>query len=182
MMTRARAVAVATILCFSITSRGADTQVPEGVLPKAADGHELNFAFETGDLKDWTASGDAFKGQPVKGDTVAPRRSDMKSQHQGKYWIGTFEVGQDKPTGTLTSVPFKVTHPFASFLIGGGSKEQTRVELVLASDQKVIFKASGSDTENMARAIVDLQPFQGQEIIIRVVDEDTGGWGHINFD
>jgi putative membrane-bound dehydrogenase-like protein len=182
MIKRARAVAVAAILSLSLAAGAADTQVPEGVLPKAADGHELNFAFETGDLTDWTASGDAFKGQPIKGDTVAPRRGDMKSQHQGKYWIGTFEVAGDKPTGTLTSVPFKVTHHFASFLIGGGSSEQTRVELVRAADQKVIFKASGSDTENMARVVVDLRQYQDQEIFIRLVDEHTGGWGHINFD
>ena len=44
----------------------------------------------------------------------------MKSGHQGQYWIGGYEKLTDKPTGTLTSVPFKVTHPWASFLIGGG--------------------------------------------------------------
>jgi putative membrane-bound dehydrogenase-like protein len=182
MIKRARAVAVAAIVSVALTARAADTQVPEGVLPKAADGRELNFAFETGTLQDWTATGDAFKGQPVKGDTVAPRRPTMKSQHQGEYWIGTFEVAKDAPTGTLTSVPFKVTHSFASFLIGGGSSEQTRVELVRSADKKVIFKTSGSDTENLARVVVDLRPFQDQEIFVRVVDEHTGGWGHVNFD
>src|SRR5579871_4344240 len=93
---------------------------PEGVLPTGADGKPLNLDFETGTLKDWTADGDAFKGQPVKGDTVAARRGDMKSNHQGEYWVGTYERAGDKPTGTLTSVPFTVTHPWASFLVGGG--------------------------------------------------------------
>jgi len=32
---------------------------------------------------------------------------------------GTFEIAGDKPKGTLTSVPFKVTQPYASFLVGG---------------------------------------------------------------
>lgn len=45
-----------------------------GVLPLGADGKPLNLDFETGDLKDWTAEGDAFKGQPIKGDTVFARR------------------------------------------------------------------------------------------------------------
>src|SRR5437660_877412 len=53
---------------------------PEGVLPAGADGRPLNLDFETGTLKDWTAEGDAFKDQPIKGDTVAPRRGDMASQ------------------------------------------------------------------------------------------------------
>src|SRR3954466_14441013 len=91
---------------------------PAGVLPVGADGKPLNLDFETGDLKDWTATGDAFKGQPIKGDTVKARRGDMQSRHQGQFWIGGYEKVQDKPTGTLTSVPFKVTHPWASFLVG----------------------------------------------------------------
>src|SRR5881227_3161057 len=69
---------------------------PEGVLPVGADGRPLNLDFETGDLRDWTAAGDAFTGQPVKGDTVAPRRADMKSRHQGRYWIGGWERHGDK--------------------------------------------------------------------------------------
>src|SRR4051812_17021159 len=60
---------------------------PEGIRPLGADGKPLNLDFETGDLRDWTATGDAFEGQPIAGDAVSARRSDMASQHQGKYWI-----------------------------------------------------------------------------------------------
>src|SRR5262245_52205862 len=103
-----------------------DERPDPGVLPKGDDGKPLNLDFETGTLKDWTATGTAFKKQPVKGDTVAPRRNDMKSGHQGNYWIGTYEGGQgDQPKGTLTSVPFTVTHAWASFLVGGGPHAST---------------------------------------------------------
>ena len=44
---------------------------PEGVLPVGKDGKALNLDFETGTLKDWTAEGEAFVGQPIKGDTVS---------------------------------------------------------------------------------------------------------------
>ncbi len=71
----------------------------EGTLPLGADGKPLNLDFETGTLKDWTAEGDAFKGQPIKGDTVFPRRNDNKSHHQGEYWIGGYEKLGDKPQG-----------------------------------------------------------------------------------
>jgi putative membrane-bound dehydrogenase-like protein len=167
---------------FPVLVCGADAKVPEGVLPVGADGRPLNLDFETGDLKDWTATGDAFAKQPIKGDTVAPRRSDMKSQNQGNYWIGTFEIAGDKPTGTLTSVAFKVTQPWGSYLIGGGTYDNTKVEIVSAADQKVIAASSGAETENMARVVVDLQKYQGKEIFIRIVDGHTGHWGHINFD
>jgi putative membrane-bound dehydrogenase-like protein len=154
----------------------------EGVLPVGADGRPLNLDFETGDLRDWTAEGEAFKGQPIKGDTVFPRRNDMKSQHQGQYWIGTYEKLGDKPQGTLTSVSFKVTHPWASFLVGGGPWKETCVELVRKDTGEVFFRASGLEEENLRRVVVDLKPVMGEEIFIRLVDKHSGHWGHINFD
>src|SRR5947199_5826871 len=153
-----------------------------GVLPLGADGKPLNLDFETGTLKDWTADGEAFKGQPIKGDTVHPRRSDMYSRHQGNYWIGTYEKLGDKPQGTLTSVPFKVTHPWASFLVGGGPHETTCVELVRRDTGKVFLRASGAERENMHRVVVDLKQHQGKEIFLRLVDRHSGHWGHVNFD
>ena len=101
----------------------------QGVLPKGSDGKPLNLDFEAGDLRDWTAAGDAFTGQPIKGDTVFARRNDMKSEHVGQFWIGTYERNGDPPQGTLTSVPFVVTQRYAGFLIGGGPTDATRIEL-----------------------------------------------------
>jgi putative membrane-bound dehydrogenase-like protein len=155
---------------------------PEGVLPVGVNGKPLNFDFETGTLKDWIAEGDAFLGQPVKGDTVSRRRGDMKSRHQGQYWIGGYELQGDKPQGTLTSVPFKVTHPWASFLVGGGQHPTTCVELVRKDTGEVFYRVSGLEEEDLRPVAVDLQPHLGKEIFIRLVDRHTGHWGHINFD
>src|SRR5712691_277318 len=100
------------VLLVGVVVRGADPKAApapaEGVLPVGAGGKPLNLDFETGTLKDWTATGDAFAGQPIKGDVVAPRRNDMNTQHQGQYWIGGYERNGDKPQGTLTSAPFQV--------------------------------------------------------------------------
>ena len=85
-------------------------------MPTDAEGRSLNLGFESGDLSDWQVRGEAFLGQPVKGDTATPRRDDMSSDHEGDYWIGTYEVSGDDPKGSLTSVPFAITHPYASFL------------------------------------------------------------------
>ncbi|HEY0457317.1 MAG TPA: hypothetical protein VGE41_13180, partial [Verrucomicrobiae bacterium] len=93
---------------------------PTGQLPLGSDGKPLNLDFEEGTLEDWTATGNAFEGLPIKGDTVHPRRADMQSNHQGQFWIGTYEKNGDDATGTLSSVTFKVTHPWASFLVAGG--------------------------------------------------------------
>src|SRR5437773_10063771 len=59
---------------------------PSGVRPLGKDGKPLNLDFEEGTLKNWKAEGKAFEGQPIKGDTVFPRRNDMRSEHQGNYF------------------------------------------------------------------------------------------------
>src|SRR3954463_15901436 len=149
--------AVLLVALLSTSVRAQSPTAPEGILPVGADGKPLNLDFETGTLKDWTAEGDAFAGQPVKGDTVFARRGDMKSQHQGQYWIGGYELHGDKPQGTLTSVSFKVTHPWASFLVGGGPHDTTCVELVRKDTGAVFHRASGMEEENLKREVVDLQ-------------------------
>lgn len=153
-----------------------------GVKPKSMDGKEVNLDFETGTLAGWTATGNAFEGQPIKGDTVSKRRSDMKSGHSGNFWIGGFEHHGDKRIGTLTSAPFVVSHPYGSFFANGGPTEKTRVELVRKNNGKVFFKIAGTTSETMRQVVVDLRAHVGKEIMVRLVDASTGGWGHLNFD
>lgn len=154
----------------------------EGFAAVAADGRALNLDFEKGDLSDWTATGSSFVGQPIEGDTVHPRRSDSASGHQGKFWIGTYERKGDGPQGTLTSATFKVTHPYAGFLVGGGAGNALRVELVRADNDEVVFSASGRNDEELKPAIADLSKLQGKEVFVRIVDHGSAGWGHVNFD
>ena len=114
-------------------------QAPRGIKPVGADGQLLNLDFEDGTLKDWKAEGKAFVRQPIKGDTVFKRRNDMKSDHQGQFWIGTFEVGGDDLTGTLTSIPFKVTQPYLMFIpIKDGDEPKP------AGEPKIVLDGWGS--------------------------------------
>jgi putative membrane-bound dehydrogenase-like protein len=154
----------------------------EGFPATGDDGRRLNLDFETGDLTDWVLEGNAFVGQPIEGDTVHARRGDSKSGHQGRYWIGTYEREGDGPQGLLTSVPFKVTHPHVSFLVGGGAGKALGAELVDKESGDVIFRASGRSSEEMTRVAADLSKHLGKTIFIRVVDRGSAGWGHVNFD
>ncbi len=162
---------------------------PVGVLPKNSEGRELNLDFEAGSLKDWTAEGDAFNGQPVKGE-IRPDRKFAKSGNsfktarpQGGFWIGGFEIDEnDAGTGTLSSAPFKVTHGYASYRMGGGAHLQTRMELVLAESGEVVFRAYGRNSETMFVETVDLSAIKGMEVFIRLVDKHEKGFGHLNFD
>ena len=163
-----------------------EAEAISGVSPKDEGGNSLNLSFETGDLGGWKATGNAFRGQPVSEDGIANRWPGQTSRKHGKYFMGGWEVVEDKGTGTLASQAFKVTHPYASFLIAGGNTRQTRVEVIQPANgnarEKVIFSAIGNRREQMRRVAVDLRPLRGQAIAVRLVDESTGPWGHLNFD
>lgn len=150
--------------------------------PVGKDGHRLNLDFETGDLRDWTATGDAFTGQPIKGDTVQPRRGDMRSNHTGDFWIGGYERSGDDPKGVLTSAPFQVSAPWASFLFAAGRWAEVRAELVEAATGRVFFRTSGVEDETLRPVVVSLAGVIGRDIFIRLVDDRSGHWGHLNFD
>src|SRR5690606_13245122 len=112
------------------------------------NGAPLNLDFETGTLEHWTATGDAFDDQPTEGDmfaarsvpALAEREEDARSGHNGTYWASSLTAHGPSGEGTLTSVSFEVTHPYASFLVSGGALESTRIELVRTSDEYVIYK------------------------------------------
>jgi putative membrane-bound dehydrogenase-like protein len=156
-----------------------------GVVP-LMNGHPLNLDFESGTLDNWTATGDAFA--LVKEDT---QRQAQRGAVAGAYWVSSGVNGNARK-GTLSSAPFRVTYPYASFFVSGGAFASTRVELVLAADNTVIYTISGADQAAFRPTVVDLQQYAGKDIFIRLVDEESGAptaaylrespWAHINFD
>ena len=125
------------------------------IKPLGADGKTLNLDFETGTLEGWKAEGNAWEGQPIKGDTVNARKPAERSNHAGQYWIGGYEKVGDKGTGTLTSAAFEVTHPWASFLVGGGTSEKKqRVEIVEEATGKIIRRAKDAKSGQNLRTRV----------------------------
>ena len=152
-----------------------------------------NSNFEQGNLTNWTAEGTAFQYQPVRDDNVYARTKAVKANYQGSYWIGTFEkyTGApgtepgsrqgDRPTGTLTSVTFTVRCDQIRFLIGGGKDPENTCVQLLVGDQ-VVRSAAGNNRETMASVSWDVSDLLGKEARVRIVDNKTGGWGHINAD
>jgi putative membrane-bound dehydrogenase-like protein len=170
------------LIATSKASQTRPKQPEDGYQAKDASGRVINLDFEAGDARDWTAVGSAFDKQPIWGDTVHPRRNDSVSGHRGNWWVGTFEVAGDEPQGTFTSAKFVISHPYATLLVGGGSEQETRVEVVLAESEEVVFTASGRDAERMQPVVADLRKFVGKEAFLRIVDAASKPWGHINYD
>src|SRR5262249_7176066 len=133
------------------------------------NGGTPNLDFETGTLQDWTATGDAFT--IVKTDDASGKLRTPGSG-EGTYWTSSAVNGNAR-TGTLTSMPFPVTHPYASFLVAGGAFASTRVEILDASDNTVIFSITGANRAGMRPAVVDLRSYAAKNIIVRLVDDET---------
>lgn len=162
-----------------------------GILPKKG-GKALNLGFEKGSLQDWKATGDAFADPLVSADPSPVHEKDMKIGISGKYFVSSGGTQHYKRTGTLSSEPFPVTHPFAAFKVSGGALQDTRVELVRADNNEVFFQITGSGRPTLQPVVVDLAPVMNKEIFIRLVDKETGisqipyirddKFAHINFD
>ena len=151
----------------------------------------INPGFETGDLTGWTATGNAFDGtvtdQETYWDIAVP------FEHQGNYHLWGFQgvppEEADRRTGTLTSNTFKLAgNGEVSFLLGGGDemdgtkKYDLHVALVRASDGKELFKATGPESETYKRMTWDAKEYLGENVYIKIVDQHTGEFGHINVD
>ena len=102
--------------------------------------------------------------------------------HLGEYWVGSSEVGTDVAMGEMVSHPFKLTHPWLSFLIGGGSGTECGLEIIDPASGKVLSIYHGKQNDSMERIAVDGRSWVGRPIQIRLYDRSRDGWGHINFD
>lgn len=151
----------------------------KGIVPTDAP----NIGFEEGTYEGWGQTGTVWSKGPIKGDTIATRGRGS-SNHEGNFWVGGYEIwNSDQAQGTLTSKPFKVTHPWATYRIGAGPHPETRIEILDSGTREVIHKASGrGEVEDMARNTVDLGAHLGKMIRLRLVDEHSGPWGHLNYD
>jgi sucrose-6-phosphate hydrolase SacC (GH32 family) len=148
-----------------------------------ADEPDILFAdFEGETYGDWTATGTAFGGGPAPG--TLPGQMAV-SGYRGKHLVNSFRGG-DRSTGTLASPEFTITRKSITFLIGGGGYAG-KTCLNLEVGGKVVRTATGPNTrpggsERLDPHGWDVSDLRGQTARLRVVDEATGGWGHVNVD
>lgn len=132
--------------------------------------------FEDGYGK-WTIEGEAFGKEPARG--TLPGQQQVAG-FQGQRLVNSFFDG-DRTTGTLTSPTFRIERRFIAFLIGGGAF-RNRTCLNLLIDGKVVRSAQGRDNERLDWASWNVAEFEGKEAQLRIVDAESGGWGHVNVD
>jgi fructan beta-fructosidase len=138
--------------------------------------------FEGKTYGDWKVEGEAFGPGPARG-TLAGQMN--VSGYEGKGLVNSYYKGDDT-TGTLTSPPFKIQRKYINFLIGGGM-HPGKACINLLMDGKVVRTASGPNdqpggSEALNVAGWDVADLMGKTVRIQIVDQQKGGWGHINID
>ncbi len=166
--------------CSAILAAGLTVMMVSGAA--AADDDLLVADFEAKDYGDWKAEGEAFGPGPARG--TLPNQMPV-SGFLGKGLVNSYFKG-DGTTGTLTSPPFKIERQYIKFLIGGGM-HPGKACLNLLIGGKVVRTATGPNdrpggTEELAWSAWDVSDLAGKTAVIQIVDQATGGWGHINVD
>ncbi|MBL8810177.1 MAG: glycoside hydrolase family 32 protein [Planctomycetaceae bacterium] len=166
-----------------MTTRFALLVVAACLIQTEAAAQDIEFAdFEGKSYAPWIATGDAFGDAPATG--TLPGQMAVEGFH-GKQLVNSFRNG-DGSTGTLTSPEFTIDRHFISFLIGGGGHEhKTCMNLLI--EGKVVQTAAGSNltaggSERLEPLSWDVTEFSGRKAKLQIVDEVTGGWGHVNVD
>jgi fructan beta-fructosidase len=138
--------------------------------------------FEGRDYGTWKTTGEAFGPGPAHGTLPGQMAVDG---FKGKGLVNSFYHG-DATTGTLTSPSFKIERKYIGFLIGGG-KDIERTAINLLVDGKIVHSATGPNdkpggSERLIPDSWDVTDLLGKAAVIEIVDNATGGWGHINVD
>jgi uncharacterized protein (DUF608 family) len=146
-------------------------------LAKGWDALEVFEDFERPNYEGWTIEGDAFGAGPSHGTEA---NQNPVSGFLGQGLVNTFRPN-DTPKGRLISREFSIKKPFIGFLVGGGSHpNETCINLVV--DGSVVRTAGGRNSEQLLPHTWDVRDLRGRKARIEIVDQNTGGWGHINVD
>jgi levanase len=132
----------------------------------------------------WSATG-TFAGTRPPAGTIGDQ--NPVSGFEGRQLVNTF-IDHDNGTGHITSPEFTITKEYVNFLVGGGNhpypgtttNRPTSVNLVV--DGAVVRTKTGRDAETLLWTNWNVSDLKGKTARIDIVDENTGGWGHILAD
>lgn len=157
---------------------GVPLEVTGDVVPVPHASDILMADFEGGSYPaGWTRTGTAFAATPASGTLTG---QSVVTGYLGSGLANSFNGG-DGPTGSLVSPSFTVDRAYISFLVGGGNLPGVaEVRLVIGGN--TVLSATGLNSENLRWVTWNVSAYAGQTAQIQIVDNATGGWGHILAD
>ncbi len=150
----------------------------------AAASGEVRFDFESGDLQGWHVVEGQFD-LLICNKEFYRNHPTLRYNKHGQWFLSTIELknghGNDQMTGVVESPVFVLTGPDLSLQVGGGDHADTYVALC-TEDGAESQAARGRNTEAMSLVRWHVPELVGKKVFLRVVDRNTGGWGHVILD
>ncbi len=142
------------------------------------------FDFEGGNPQGWLVAEGKF-GKFISDRKFFHNTPTVPYNKHGEYYLSTLETPDgkvdDSYRGVIISPLFVLSSTKMSFLIGGGGHNDTYVALC-RDNGKELLKAHGKNAEKMTMVSWDVTKYKGQRLFLKIVDDNTGPWGHITFD
>ncbi len=141
--------------------------------------------------------GTAFQHQPVFRNNFAFRGDHSTDPgFEGDWWIGTSEsfcgpmtgtapgdYRGDEPRGEIRSSCFRIRGRSMRLLVGGGNyPDSCYIALCEAGTDRILCSETGRNCETMSERIWNLNPFRGKLVYLKIVDNCSVAFGHINVD
>jgi hypothetical protein len=138
--------------------------------------------FEGRNYGKWKTEGAAFGSGPAQG-TIGGQM--VVSGFLGNGLVNSF-LPNDAPTGRLISPAFTIDRKFIRFLIGGGGYAGKTCMNLLVDGNPVRSAVGpnvvGGGSESLSWKHWDVSDLAGKRAFLEIVDNHSGGWGHINVD
>ena len=151
---------------------------------KAARPDVIFADFEGRDFGGWKAEGKAFASGPSRG---ANGRQKAVTGFVGQRLVNSYTAAErDKATGVLRSPEFTIERNYITFYIGGGGwAKKTCLNLVV--DGRIVRSSTGPNTKAGGSEELSLDGWNVTDLVgrrarLEIVDDATGGWGHITVD
>jgi len=125
----------------------------------------------------WKTTGEAFGARPAQGPN--PTQSPVNG-YAGKGLANSY-FPNDSSVGTMRSPEFTIERDFLHFLAAGGNDAE-KLSVNLLIDGEVAMTVTGKNSNNLEAVTWDLKSLRGKKAVLELVDESTGGWGHILAD
>ncbi len=144
------------------------------------------YNFEDGTLQNWSIVEGQF-------DCIVSSRPcfhnfpDTPYNKEGKYYLSTVESqpgqgSKDRMTGIVESPIIILSKPGISFLIGAGQCKNSYVAVYTLDGREFRRYRGLTGLEKMIPIKDTLPELVGKPIFFRLVDNETGPWGHVTFD
>ena len=127
----------------------------------------------------WTVEGTAFGTGPVERAKMEEKFGKIggKSSRMASSFLPT---NGDEALGRLTSAPFTISRHYVNFWLGGGSKPEVGVNLIV--DGQPVRTQTGKNDNRFAPYYFDVRKWEGKQATVQIFDASPDHDGRIAVD